>query len=145
MDADQERREICAAMDRLLTGRPLHTQGALTIVGLAQEANVKRHVLTHRHTDLKDEFNAQVRAQHHVPPQLAAAHDRNDLLQRRLDAALEDNRRLSDQVHALRASSIWPFRKPRSIRAAPFDIWVRIDLIVILIRSQSGSNSGVVA
>jgi len=101
MDADQERREICAAMDRLLTGRPLHTPGALTIVGLAQEANVKRHVLTHRHTDLKDEFNAQVRAQHHVPPQLAAAHDRNDLLQRRLDAALEDNRRLSDQVHAL--------------------------------------------
>jgi len=106
MDADQERREICAAMDRLLTGRPLHTPGALTIVGLAQEANVKRHVLTHRHTDLKDEFNARVRAQRHVSPQLAAAHDRNDLLQRRLDAALEDNRRLSDQVHAALARQL---------------------------------------
>ena len=101
MDADHERREIRAAIDRLLAGQPLRTAGAITIVGLAQEANVKRHVLTHRHTDLKDEFNAQVRAQHHVPPQLAAAHDRNDLLQRRLDAALEDNRRLSEQVHAL--------------------------------------------
>ena len=101
MDADQEWREIRAAMDRLLTGQPLRTTGALTIVGLAQEANVKRHVLTHRHTDLKDEFNARVRAQHHVPPQLAAANDRNHLLQRRLDATLEDNRRLSDQVHAL--------------------------------------------
>ena len=101
MDADQERREICAAMDRLLTGRPLHTPGALTVVGLAQEADVKRHVLTHRHTDLKDEFNARVRAQHHVPPQLAAAHDQNTALQRRLDAALDDNRMLREQVHAL--------------------------------------------
>ena len=95
MDADQERREICAAMDRLLTGRPLHTPGALTIVGLAQEANVKRHVLTHRHTDLKDEFYPRVHAQNHVSPQLAAAHDQNDALQRRLNAALEDNRRAS--------------------------------------------------
>jgi hypothetical protein len=101
MDADQERRKIRAAMDRLLTGRPLRTAGALTIVGLAQEANVKRHVLTHRHTDLKDEFNARVRAQHHVPPQLAAANDQNTALQRRLDTALDDNRMLREQVHAL--------------------------------------------
>jgi len=101
MDADQERREIRAAMDRLLTGRSLRTAGALTVVGLAEEANVKRHVLTHRHTDLKDEFNARVRAQHHVPPQLAAAHDQNKALRRRLDAALDDNRMLREQVHAL--------------------------------------------
>ena len=87
-------------MDRLLTGQPLRTAGALTIVELAQEADVKRHLLTHRHTDLKDEFNARVRAQQHVPPQLAAARDRNDLLQRRLDAALDDNRMLREQVHA---------------------------------------------
>lgn len=101
MDADQERRTIRAAMDRLLTGQPLRTAGALTIVELAQEADVKRHVLTHRHTDLKDEFNARVRAQDHVPPQLAAAHDQNTALQHRLNAALEDNRRLREQVHAL--------------------------------------------
>ena len=88
-------------MDRLLAGQPLRTAGALTIVGLAQEANVKRHVLTHRHTDLKDEFNARVRAQRHVPPQLAAAHDQNKALQRRLDAALDDNRMLREQVNAL--------------------------------------------
>jgi hypothetical protein len=101
MDADQERREIRAAMGRLLTGLPLRTAGALTVVGLAEEAKVKRHVLTHRHTDLKDEFNARVRAQHHVPPQLAGAHDQNKALRRRLDAALEDNRMLREQVHAL--------------------------------------------
>ena len=33
-------------MDRLMTGQPLRTTGALTIVGLAHEADVKRHVLT---------------------------------------------------------------------------------------------------
>ena len=101
MDADQERREIRAAMDRLLTGQSLRTAGALTIVGLAQEADVKRHVLTHRHIDLKDEFYARVHAQNHVSPQLAAAHDQNDALQRRLNVALEDNRRLTEQVRAL--------------------------------------------
>lgn len=62
---------------------------------------MKRHVLTHRHTDLKDEFNARVRAQHQVPPQLAAAHDQISALQHRLNAALEDNRMLREQVHAL--------------------------------------------
>ena len=87
-------------MDRLLTGRPLRTAGALTIIGLAQEADVNRHLLTHRHTDLKDEFNARVRAQHHVPPRLAAAHDQNKDY-RGLDAALDDQRMLREQVHAL--------------------------------------------
>jgi hypothetical protein len=67
MPAD-ERREIEAAMDRLLNGTPLRSDGKLTIVSLAAEASVKRHVLTHRHTDLKDLFNARVKAQHSVPP-----------------------------------------------------------------------------
>ena len=101
MNDDQERLAIRAAMDRLLAGQPLRTAGGLTIVGLAQEADVKRHLLTHRHTDLKDEFYARVRAQNRVSPQLAAAHHQNDALQRRLNAALEDNRRLTEQVRAL--------------------------------------------
>ena len=62
-----ERDQIHAAMDRLLAGTPLRSDGALTVVSLAVEANVKRHVLTHRHTDLKDEFYARVRARGHVP------------------------------------------------------------------------------
>ena len=33
-------------MDRLLKGRPPRTGGAITILGLAQKADVKRHVLT---------------------------------------------------------------------------------------------------
>ena len=62
-----ERAGIRAAMGRLLAGIPLHSDGALTVVSLAAEAQVKRHVLTHRHVDLKDEFYAKVRARGHVP------------------------------------------------------------------------------
>ena len=36
-------------MDRLLAGTPLHSDGKLTIVSLAAEADVRRHVLTHAH------------------------------------------------------------------------------------------------
>jgi hypothetical protein len=88
MNHDHERRAIRAAMDRLMTGQPLRTTGALTIVGLAHEADVKRHVLTHRHTDLKDEFYARARGQNHVSPQAAIAHQEMDALRRRLTAAL---------------------------------------------------------
>lgn len=62
-----ERDAIHAAMDRLLAGTPLRSDGALTVVSLAVEADVKRHVLTHRHVDLKDEFYARVRAASFVP------------------------------------------------------------------------------
>jgi hypothetical protein len=65
--ATADRDAIRAAIDRLLAGTPLRSNGSLTIVALADEANVKRHLLTHRHTDLKDEFYARVRARGHVP------------------------------------------------------------------------------
>jgi predicted ribosome quality control (RQC) complex YloA/Tae2 family protein len=62
-----ERAEIEAAMDRLLAGIPLRSDGKLTVVSLAAEAGVKRHALTHKHTDLKDSFYARIKAQHSVP------------------------------------------------------------------------------
>jgi chromosome segregation ATPase len=84
MPAD-ERREIEAAMHRLLNGTPLRSDGKLTIVSLAAEAGVKRHVLTHRHTDLKDLFNARVKAQNSVPASEAALREQNAELRRKLD------------------------------------------------------------
>ena len=84
MPAD-ERREIEAAMDRLLDGTPLRSDGKLTIVSLAAEAGVKRHVLTHKHTDLKDLFNARVKAQHSVPASETALREQNAELCRKLD------------------------------------------------------------
>ena len=47
---DKERRLIRDAMDRLLTGTPIRSDGKLTVKSLAAEADVKRWLLTHRHT-----------------------------------------------------------------------------------------------
>ncbi len=51
-----ERDRIRAAMERILAGTAERSNGALTIVALAQEAGVPRNALTQRHTDLKNEF-----------------------------------------------------------------------------------------
>ena len=55
-----ERDRIRAAMDRILNGTPQRSNGALTIVALAQEADLPRNALTQRHTDLKNEFYKHV-------------------------------------------------------------------------------------
>jgi septal ring factor EnvC (AmiA/AmiB activator) len=59
--AVDERDRIRAAMARILNGTPQHSNGALTIVALAHEAQVPRNALTQRHTDLKNDFYQQVR------------------------------------------------------------------------------------
>jgi hypothetical protein len=84
MPAD-ERAEIEAAMDRLLAGTPLRSDGQLTIVSLAAEAGVKRHALTHKHTDLKDRFYARVKAQDSIPASGTALREQNAELRRKLD------------------------------------------------------------
>lgn len=80
-----ERPQIEAAMDRLLAGTPLRSDGKLTIVSLAAEADVRRHVLTHKHTDLKDRFYARIKAQDHVPARETALREQIADLRRRLD------------------------------------------------------------
>ncbi|GAA3311024.1 hypothetical protein [Streptomyces cinereospinus] len=62
-----ERDRIRAAMDRILRGTPERSNGALTIVSLAVEADVPRNALTQRHTDLKNEFYDKVRARGGTP------------------------------------------------------------------------------
>ncbi len=79
-----ERPQIEAAMDRLLAGTPLRSDGKLTIVSLAAEAGVKRHMLTHKHTDLRDRFYARVRAQDSVPVSETALREQIADLRRRL-------------------------------------------------------------
>ena len=65
--APDERDRIPAAMDRILQGTPQRSNGALTIVALAQEADVPRNALTQRHLDLKNDLYAQVRARGQMP------------------------------------------------------------------------------
>jgi chromosome segregation ATPase len=59
--APDERDRIRAAMDRILTGTPERSNGALTVVALATEAGVPRNALTQRHTDLKNEFYQRIK------------------------------------------------------------------------------------
>ncbi|MCX5343682.1 hypothetical protein [Streptomyces atratus] len=59
--APDERDRIRAAMDRILAGAPEYSNGALTIVALAAEADVPRNALTQRHPDLKNEFYGKVK------------------------------------------------------------------------------------
>jgi septin family protein len=58
-----ERTRIRDAAERLLAGKPVASDGALTIVALAAEAGVHRMALMKRHADLKNEFYQRVRTQ----------------------------------------------------------------------------------
>jgi hypothetical protein len=86
-DADQ-RAAIQAAANRLLAGTPLRSAtGRLTVVELAVEAGVKRWMLTHKHLDLAQQFQARARALDGDPPPVAA-------LKAQLAALQDDNRTL---------------------------------------------------
>jgi len=63
-----ERAAIQAAADRLLAGTPLRSTGELTVVQLAAEAGVKRWLLTHKHRDLAEQFQARAKALGGDPP-----------------------------------------------------------------------------
>lgn len=59
-------------MDRLIDGNPLYSDGKLTVKALAEEARIKRWLLTHRHTDLQDEFRARIANTDSEPPAIRA-------------------------------------------------------------------------
>ncbi|WP_218924338.1 hypothetical protein [Streptomyces sp. f51] len=65
--AIDERERIRAAMNRILDGIPQSSNGALTIVALAQEAGVPRNALTQRHLDLKNDFYERVKERGATP------------------------------------------------------------------------------
>jgi len=64
-----ERARIREAMDRLLTGQATASNGSLTVVALAAEADVHRMALLKRHVDLKNEFYERVRVETHQVPE----------------------------------------------------------------------------
>jgi transposase-like protein len=82
-----ERDAIRAAADRLLDGTPLRSTGELTVVQLAAEAGVKRWLLTHKHRDLAEHFQARARLLAGDPPPIAA-------LKKKISELEDDNARL---------------------------------------------------
>ncbi|PRH80294.1 hypothetical protein C6N75_05315 [Streptomyces solincola] len=85
-------------MYRLLAGTPLRSDGALTVLALAAEADVKRHVLTHRHTDLKDEFYARVKAQGQVPDSERKLREELKKTKERLAEVIKENKRQQAEI-----------------------------------------------
>ena len=79
---ERERQRIRDAMDRLLAGKPIRSDGKLTIKSLAVEAGVKRWVLTHKHTDIQDEFRDRVRSQDSTTEATRALHEKISTLER---------------------------------------------------------------
>ena len=103
-----ERRRIRDAMDRLLEAKPLHSDGKLTVKSLADEAQIKRWLLTHRHVDLQDEFRAKVAQHGRTPRAIRILGDENDTLRTnitKLSAELaverETVKRLERVIHVL--------------------------------------------
>lgn len=92
---DAERQAIRDAMTRLLDGEPIRSDGKLTIKSLADEADVKRWLLTHRHTDLQSEFRAKI-ATHGTDP--APVRDLKDEVAR----LRAENHQLREQLRASR-------------------------------------------
>jgi len=92
-----ERRAIREAMTRLLEAQPVRSDGKLTIKSLAEEAGVKRWVLTHRHQDLQAEFRDRIAA-HGTDPEPVRA------LKERVETLTAENRRLREQLRETRST-----------------------------------------
>lgn len=85
------------AMGRLIDGKALHSDGKLTVKSLAEEAGVKRWLLTHRHTDLQDEFRSRIANTSVEPPAIKS-------LKEEKAKAEQKTRQLTADVTALTAT-----------------------------------------
>lgn len=96
-DHTTERAAIRDAMTRLLDGAPIRSDGKLTIKSLADEAGVKRWLLTHRHTDLQAEFRARIDSHGRDPEPVQR-------LKQELQHLEQDNTRLREDLRQARAT-----------------------------------------
>lgn len=89
------------AMDRLIAGKALHSDGKLTVKSLAEEARVKRWLLTHRHTDLQDEFRARIAGTNTEPPILQALREDKTDAEKRVKELTADVTALTATIRQL--------------------------------------------
>ncbi|MFG2832350.1 hypothetical protein ACGFWI_33635 [Streptomyces sp. NPDC048434] len=128
--AADERDRIRAAMDRILGGTPQRSNGALTIVALATEADVPRNALTQRHLDLKNEFYEKVRARGEMPDsekrlrrQLVKAKELRAEALKELERLKADNEALVGALHQVvmenRQLRLQLTEQPSNVRVLP--------------------------
>ncbi|MDT9686672.1 hypothetical protein RND61_32100 [Streptomyces sp. TRM76323] len=120
-DREAERGAIQAAIQRLLAGTPTRSTGALTVVQLAAEAGVKRWVLTHKHPDLRQGFEAARESVNGIPAafqHLQAKVDdleaTNKRLRKRNSELAERNEIYAQVIHAL-TTELTELRQDRSL------------------------------
>lgn len=94
-----ERHAIEAAITRLLDGTPQRSTGALSIVQLAVEADVKRWVLTHKHTDLAEQFTRLAQTQDKMPAAFQELDRRAKAAEAANNRLRQENNRLQKQVN----------------------------------------------
>lgn len=85
-------------MQRLLDGRPTRSTGALTTLQLAAGTGVKRWVLTHKHVDLKEEFDRRMTEANGIPPAFQHLHARVVDAEAAAQTLREDNYQLRERV-----------------------------------------------
>jgi FtsZ-binding cell division protein ZapB len=120
-DRAVERDAVHAAMQRLLAGTPTRSTGALTVVQLAAEAGVKRWVLTHKHPDLRKEFEAVRESANGIPAAFQSLQAKADDLEAANQRLRQQNADLSERIeiyaqviHALTTEPAGP-RSPRDL------------------------------
>lgn len=98
-----ERQLLREAMDRLLAGKPIRSDGSLHAVTVIAEAGeqFKRHHLTHKHRDLLQEFYARVAAQGGVPESEQKLTEALRQAREDLQQLKDDNDDLTAQVRTL--------------------------------------------
>lgn len=131
-DDDGVRRAIREAMDRLIDGKTLYSDGKLTVKALAEEARIKRWLLTHRHTDLQDEFRARIANTDSEPPAIRALQAAKTKADKHVKELTADVTALKATIHQLeriihvlalendelrsgraRSSAVVPLRQPK--------------------------------
>ena len=124
MTPEQERQTIRDAMERLIRSEPIRSDGKLTVKSLAEEAGVKRWLLTHRHTDLQDEFRARIEAASTEPApmrqlreQIGQLQDENKQLRIQLRAAREDIALLERHIATEALATVLEVPRLRSLPA----------------------------
>ena len=105
-------------MERLFAGKPQQSNGSLYVTTLAEEAGVKRHLLTHRHTDLQDEFRRLVeRIGSPMPPAERALRAELDEVQKYLRRArLNLRRALEGKQRYARAVQVLEMESARAVQ-----------------------------
>ena len=130
---ERDRQEIRNAMERLLAGEPQRSNGSLFVTTLAKEAGLKRWLLTHRHTDLRDEFVRRVKLLGSpIPPAERALRDGIDDVKRHLKRtridlrrALAGKQRYARAVQVLEMENAQLAERLRSLEPGPTPLRIR--------------------